>query len=193
MKSLVRGVAIGLAVVLGTQALQAQTAVSLGMGGGAAVPTGTLADGSTTGWSSEIVARVKPAASPVGLQVDGFYNRFGLAGGVDGNSRLIGSTANAVFTFPIASKARPYLIGGVGVYNGQTSITGQPSTASAVVTTSRVDVIFSRLMKPRPLAFASSLHASSFVLSNSSMLNSGSTSRWYFCRMATASCGLSNA
>jgi len=130
MKNLVRGVAIGLAVVLSTQSVHAQTAVSLGMGGGAAVPTGTMADGSKTGWSSQIVARVKPAASPVGLQVDGFYNRFGLAGGVDGNSRLIGSTANAVFAFPIAGKARPYLIGGVGVYNGKTSITGQPSTDS---------------------------------------------------------------
>jgi hypothetical protein len=130
MKSLVRGVAMGLAVVLGAQSLHAQMAVSLGMGGGAAVPTGTMADGSKTGWSSEIVARVKPAASPVGLQVDGFYNRFGLDGGIDGNSRLIGSTANAVFAFPIAGKARPYLIGGVGVYNGKTSITGQPSTDS---------------------------------------------------------------
>jgi hypothetical protein len=130
MKNLVRGVAIGLAVVLSAQSVYAQTALSLGLGGGAAVPTGTMADGSKTGWSSQIVARVKPAASPVGLQVDGFYNRFGLAGGIDGNSRLIGSTANAVFAFPIAGAARPYLIGGVGVYNGKTSITGQPSPDS---------------------------------------------------------------
>ncbi|HEU5171834.1 MAG TPA: outer membrane beta-barrel protein [Gemmatimonadales bacterium] len=130
MKTLVRGVAVGLAVVLGAQTVHAQMGVSLGFGGGAAMPTGTMADGNTTGWSSEIVARLKPAGSPIGLQLDGFYNRFGLEGGIDGNSRLIGSTANAVFAFPGAGRAHPYLIGGVGVYNGQTSIDGLGSSDS---------------------------------------------------------------
>jgi opacity protein-like surface antigen len=128
MKNLVRVVAMGVAVALSAQAAQAQTGVSLGLGGGAAVPTGSMADGAKTGWSSEVVARVKPAASPVGLQLDGFYNRFGLEGGIDGNSRMIGGTANAVFAFPIGGRARPYLIGGVGVYNGKTTITGLGSS-----------------------------------------------------------------
>ncbi len=128
MKNLVRIVAMGVAVALSAQAAQAQTGVSLGLGGGAAVPTGSMADGAKTGWSSEVVARVKPAASPVGLQLDGFYNRFGLEGGIDGNSRMIGGTANAVFAFPIGGRARPYLIGGVGVYNGKTTITGLGSS-----------------------------------------------------------------
>jgi|SRR5882724_3777242 opacity protein-like surface antigen len=130
MKNLVRIVAMGVAVAVSASAAQAQTGVSLGLGGGAAVPTGSLADGAKTGWSSEVVARVKPGASPVGLQLDGFYNRFGLEGGIDGNSRMIGGTANAVLAFPIPGHARPYLIGGVGVYNGKTTITGQPASDS---------------------------------------------------------------
>src|ERR1051325_9208113 len=96
MKNLVRVVAMGFAVAASASVAQAQTGVRLGLGGGAAVPTGTLADGAKTGWSSEVVARVKPAASPVALQVDGFYNRFALEGGIDGNARMLGGTANAV-------------------------------------------------------------------------------------------------
>ena len=72
--------------------------------------------------------RVQPPVSPVGFQVDAFYTRFGLDGGIDGHSRLLGGTANAVFAFPGASMARPYLIGGLGLYNGKTTITGVGSS-----------------------------------------------------------------
>ncbi len=122
--TLVRGVAVGVALALSAHIAQAQTGASLGFGGGAAVPTGSFGDGNTTGWSSQLVARVKPGSSPVGLQLDGFYNRFGLEGGIDGNTRLMGGTANAVFAFPGASRARPYLIGGVGLYNGKVTVLG---------------------------------------------------------------------
>ena len=126
MKSTIRGAVLGLAVMLGAQAVYAQ-AMSFGIGGGAVVPTGTLGDGTSTGWSGSALVRVQPAMSPIGFQVDAFYTRFGLDG-IDGHSRMIGGTANAVVAFPGASMARPYLIGGVGVYNGKTTITGLGST-----------------------------------------------------------------
>ncbi|MGH7534940.1 MAG: outer membrane beta-barrel protein [Gemmatimonadales bacterium] len=128
MRSMIRGVAVGLAVVLGAQTAQAQAGLSLGLGGGVVVPTGAMADGNATGWSGTAVVRVKPALSPVGFQVDAFYNRFGLEGGIDGHSRMIGTTANLVFTFPSAAVARPYLIGGVVLYNGKTTIDGVGSS-----------------------------------------------------------------
>ncbi len=128
--TLVRGVAVGVALALSAHVAQAQSGTSLGFGGGAAMPTGSFGDAATTGWSSQLVARVKPGSSPVGLQVDGFYNRFGLEGGIDGNTRLMGGTANAVFAFPGASRARPYLIGGVGLYNGKVSIDGLGASES---------------------------------------------------------------
>jgi opacity protein-like surface antigen len=121
MKSTIRGAVLGLAVVLVAQAAHAQ-AMSFGFGGGIVVPTGTLGDGNSTGYSGSALVRVQPPASPVGFQVDAFYTRFGLEGGVDGHSRMIGGTANAVFAFPGASMARPYLIGGLGLYNGKTTI-----------------------------------------------------------------------
>ncbi len=129
MKSVIRGVVAGLAVALCAQAAQAQ-GLSFGVGGGAVVPTGSMADVNSTGWSAMAVARLKPPVAPLGLQVDAFYTRLGLENDLDGHSRLIGGTANAVFAFPGVSAARPYLLGGVGVYNGKTSIDGFGSTES---------------------------------------------------------------
>ena len=123
MKSVIRGAVVGLAVALCAGSAQAQ-GLSFGLGGGAVIPTGSMADLNSTGWSAMAVARLKPPVAPLGLQVDAFYTRLGLEEGLDGHSRIIGGTANAVFAFPGASPARPYLLGGVGVYNGQTSIDG---------------------------------------------------------------------
>ena len=122
MKRMIRGVAVGLAVALSAQAAHAQAGLSLGIGGGAVVPTGTLADFSKTGWNATLSARVKPAVSPLGFQVDGFYNRLSLDG-VDGNTRVLGGTANALFSLPGAI-VHPYLTGGVGVYNMKATVDG---------------------------------------------------------------------
>jgi opacity protein-like surface antigen len=121
MKSMIRGAALGLAVVLGAQAAQAQ-GLSLGLGGGVVMPTGTYGDLMSTGWNATGVAQFKPAASPLGFQVDASYSRFGLQNDVDGNNRVISGTANAVFSFPSASPAAPYLLGGVGVYNQKITV-----------------------------------------------------------------------
>jgi len=130
MKSMIRGAALGLAVILSAQVAQAQ-GMSFGVGGGVVVPTGTLSDGNGTGWSGTALLRVQPPASPIGFQVDAFYTRFSLAGGIDGHSRLIGGTADAVYAFPGVIMARPYLIGGLGLYNGKTTITGLGSSNAA--------------------------------------------------------------
>jgi Outer membrane protein beta-barrel domain len=129
MKSMIRGAAVGLAVLLSAQVAQAQ-ALSFGVGGGIVVPSGTLADGVGTGWNGMALLRVQPPASPIGFQIDAFYTRFSLDGGADGHSRLLGGTANAVYSFPGVSMARPYLIGGLGLYNGKTSTPLGSSDAS---------------------------------------------------------------
>jgi hypothetical protein len=121
MKSVIRGAALGLAVVLGAQAAHAQ-GLSFGVGAGAVMPTGTYGDLMSTGWSVTGVARLKPPVSPLGLQVDAFYNRFGLENDVDGHNQMIGVTANAVFAFPSVSPVRPYLLGGLGLYNQKLTV-----------------------------------------------------------------------
>ncbi len=127
MKSTFRGALVGLAVMLGAQTAYAQT-MSFGVGGGAVVPTGALGDGHGTGWSGTALVRVQPAASPLGLQVDAFYDRFGVDGVADAHLRTLGATANAVYAFPSASTARPYLIGGLGMYNWKANADGAQSS-----------------------------------------------------------------
>jgi opacity protein-like surface antigen len=124
MKTLMRGAAVGLALALGAQVAQAQAGMSLGLGAGAVVPTGSMADVNSMGWTGQASLRVKPAASPLGFQVDAFYSRLGLENDLDGHSRMLGGTANAVFAFPSAAVARPYLIGGLGLYNGKATVQG---------------------------------------------------------------------
>ena len=122
MKSMFRGAVVGLAVMLSAQTAYAQ-AMSFGVGGGVVVPTGTMADGVGTGWNGTALLRVQPAASPLGFQIDASYTRFGLDAG-DESFRMLTATGNAVYAFPSASMARPYLIGGVGLYNEKVSVAG---------------------------------------------------------------------
>jgi hypothetical protein len=123
MKTLMRGAAIGLALALGAQVAQAQAGLSLGVGAGAVIPTGSLADINSTGWTGQASLRLKPAVSPIGLQVDASYSRMGFDSDlVDGHMSTLAGTANAVFAFPGAAVARPYLIGGLGMYNMKATV-----------------------------------------------------------------------
>ena len=49
MKTLIRGAAVGLALVLSAQVAQAQGGLSLGLGAGVVVPSGSMADLNSTG------------------------------------------------------------------------------------------------------------------------------------------------
>ena len=90
------------------------------LGGGVTVPAGTLADQASTGWHGMGAIGFQPADFPIGIQVDGLYNRFSFeAAGIDADWQLVGGTANAVFRFGSSEdkKRHLYLIGGVGGYN----------------------------------------------------------------------------
>jgi hypothetical protein len=94
------------------------------LGAGPTIPSGDLADGVNTGFHGLAAVSFQPAGFPVGFQVDGMFQRMGvddapLLGSVDANFQVIQGTANAVYSFQTseATKFRPYLIGGVGVYN----------------------------------------------------------------------------
>ena len=58
---------------------------------------------------------------PVGIQIDGSYSRFSDETSFDISNQLIYGTANAVYRFQSSAdtRIRPYLIGGVGVYNSK--------------------------------------------------------------------------
>jgi opacity protein-like surface antigen len=103
---------------------------TFGVSGGLSIPTGDAGDVVKTGFNAGAHLAFKPAMLPFGVRVEGQFNQFSLKeineGGVslepDGNYRIISGTANGVFGVPAASSAfRPYVIGGVGVYNQKLS------------------------------------------------------------------------
>jgi hypothetical protein len=97
--------------------------VQFGIAAGAALPTSDLSDGASTGFNVTGTVGFNPQMIPLGVRVDGAYNRFGLKNGVDGNIAFTSVTGNLLYKIPSASVS-PYLIGGAGWYHTSASVTG---------------------------------------------------------------------
>jgi Outer membrane protein beta-barrel domain len=124
-------VVLGVMALLASSALyatsaQAQTegtGVEFGLGGGVSIPTGDFDDAAKLGWHGQAAVSFIPQSLPVGFQLDGNFSRFSAedatSGGLDIKYQLIYGTGNVVYKFKSSpdSKFRPYIIGGVGVYN----------------------------------------------------------------------------
>jgi hypothetical protein len=106
-----------LAAVAGGGTAAAQ-GVTVSVGGGAAPPLGYLDSGANTGIHGLAAVTVAPSAVPVSIRLDAMYSRFDFSGD-DGHFRVVQGTVNAVYRFRAAEATtiRPYLIGGLGVYN----------------------------------------------------------------------------
>jgi hypothetical protein len=117
-------------MLLSSPALRAQGA-EFALGGGVGIPLGDFDDASKIGWHGLAAVSFVPEGWPVGIQIDGSYQQFGREdafnppGFSDLKTRLIMGTGNVVFKFKTSEEStfRPYLIGGVGVYNSK--VTGQ--------------------------------------------------------------------
>ena len=113
------------AAVTAVPARAAAQGVEFGLGAGATVPVGDASDFLNTGWHILASASIVPDNSVIGFQVDGMYTRMAqedLGFGDDLTTQIINGTANIVFKFKVAEEAkfRPFLIGGVGIYNYKT-------------------------------------------------------------------------
>ena len=99
------------------------------VGVGASVPVGEFADQSGPGAQAgggTALAGVEwlPEGRSFGLRLDGAYNRFctevcdDAAGDLDVRFRLLNANLSGIAELPLgASEFRPYLLGGVGLYN----------------------------------------------------------------------------
>jgi hypothetical protein len=131
MRGLIKGAAaLALGMLLSAPPARAQGA-EFALGGGLGVPLGDFDDESKLGWHGLAAVSFVPEGWPVGIQVDGSYQQFGLddaaapPGFTDLKTRLIQGTGNVVFKFKTSEEStfRPYILGGVGVYNHK--LTGQ--------------------------------------------------------------------
>jgi hypothetical protein len=105
---------------LSSPALHAQS-IGFSLGGGVGVPLDTFDDLVKVGWHGIAAISFIPDNVPVAIQIDGSFSRFSDETPFDIQSQLIYGTADAVYKFASSedTKFRPYVIGGVGVYNSK--------------------------------------------------------------------------
>jgi Outer membrane protein beta-barrel domain len=128
MRALSKGIAaLAVGMLLGAPALQAQGA-EFALGGGIGVPLSDFDEDANLGWHGLAALSFVPEGWPVGIQFDGSYQQYSLeddaiAGFSGLKDRIILGTGNVVFKFKSSEEStfRPYLIGGVGVYNTKTT------------------------------------------------------------------------
>ena len=118
-----------IAAQAGAQGTDASSGRQFKLGGalGATIPLGDFGDDAELGFHLGGLIEYKPQAAPVTLRGEITYHRNSLKEGffsdipggedVDGNFSMINILGNAVIPFgDAASTARPYIIGGLGVY-----------------------------------------------------------------------------
>jgi hypothetical protein len=129
MKRMFAGfVALGFLVAVTATPAAAQARGYVGFGAGAAIPTGSFADGDKLGWLGQIIAGITGPSGRLGGRIDGDYSRHSFKGTTSGHTGLFGANADVVVNFgTTASKARPYLLAGVGFYNVKSTLSGTTS------------------------------------------------------------------
>ena len=109
-----------------------QRTYALGVGGGAAIPVGKLADAQNTGYNGMVVLAIGSSELPIGVRFDGIYNNLannnllvpaGSGGAPSADLRIAGGLFNLVFAFP-GTSAKPYLIAGGGLYSIKSDVPG---------------------------------------------------------------------
>ena len=136
MRRLATGL-LAVAVGVGFSATRAEaqepTRFDFAVGGGVSVPTGDFDNAAKLGWHGTAAVRILPQTLPVGFQVDGSFARLSDESSLDIASQLIYGTGDVLYRFQTSesTRFRPYLIGGVGVYNLDPKGNDVPATASS--------------------------------------------------------------
>jgi hypothetical protein len=116
--------AAALALITTTASAQSAKGVSLGISAGATIPVGDFGDLYSTGYNGTVSLMFKSYGSPLGLRIDGMYNKMEVKddgvitvpGGFIESASIMGANANLVYSLP-GTGITPYLIGGGGIYS----------------------------------------------------------------------------
>jgi hypothetical protein len=114
-------------VLAAPSVLVGQRPVSIGIAGGASIPTGNLRDGVDVGWHGLATIAVSTLMQPLGLRIDVAYNRFAFSSNAAAFADEYQSTGSATLNFtyrlPMTnSPISPYLISGLGAYRSECSL-----------------------------------------------------------------------
>jgi hypothetical protein len=135
MKRLIRPLLLlSLAICGSPRPTLAQKSYALGVGGGSVIPVGRLKDVQNAGFNGIVSLVLGAAELPIGVRIDGIYNRFPGSGAISGASgtpntssfRITGVLGNLIFTFP-GTTTKAYAITGGGFYYTKQDATGAKS------------------------------------------------------------------
>lgn len=124
---------VALTTIAGAGALSAQ-GVRFGIGGGLLMPLGTYKDADKMGWLVGGDATYWLLGAPVGIRADVQYSQTSEASGVTAHkTKIIGGLAEAVYAFgKKADGVRPYVMGGLGLYNVKVDVSGLSGSTTKV-------------------------------------------------------------
>ena len=117
------------ALMLGAGRLNAQRIM---VGAGLLMPMGSYKDADKLGFIGQ--AGVGFPAGPVGIRIEGDYGQTSHKNGVGGNTKIIGGMGSVVYHFASASSMKPYVLGGLGMYNVKIDVTGFGSASETKLT-----------------------------------------------------------
>jgi len=128
----IAAIAVSSAAAAGAQGVTSATKpFSLGISGGASIPTGDLAQYTNTGYNVGGHVGLGTPVLPISFRGDVNYDNFGAKGSGNSNYHVWSYTANAVYEVPTMTGIRPYVIGGVGGFTPGASYTSGNTTVSA--------------------------------------------------------------
>jgi hypothetical protein len=104
------GVLTASLLVAGAQSAEAQ--LHFNVNAGAAMPMSDAGDVWNAGFRVGAGLELRAPLVPLGLRIDGAYDRMGIKIG-ESNLSILSGTANAVFTLPVMPI---YAVGGIGMY-----------------------------------------------------------------------------
>lgn len=111
-----------LALVTTANTAVAQKPFSLGLAAGVSMPMGDFKEAANTGLNGTVLLGLGMPMLPVGVRIEGSYNRFAFsdeneaAAGEKGNVTVSSATANVTFGLPGVVVLSPYVIAGAGMY-----------------------------------------------------------------------------
>jgi hypothetical protein len=101
--------------------MQAQTPARFGIAAGATAPVSSYGDDKNVGYHIGLLVDVRLPPTPFGLRFDGAFHEMRYSSNST-KAQVFMATANAMLKIPTGSILRPYLIGGVGVYNSRRTL-----------------------------------------------------------------------
>ena len=108
-----------------TLATPAHAQAHFGIAAGASIPESSFGEAVSTGYNVNAMVNIGIPLSPLGFRVETGLNHFDFnQNNGDGSVRMINGAANVILTPSSIMGAKPYLIGGLGMYNVRTSFGG---------------------------------------------------------------------